>query len=145
MDKGTIIASIIGVGIIVATVIFTGGSGSGTSVPTPAPRQQQPQQQKQIRDGENVSIEDGTQIITIDAKGGYFPKKSVAKAGIPTVIRFNTVGTFDCSASVRIPSLDITKLLPANGATDIAIGTPQAGPLQGSCGMGMYPFEVAFE
>jgi plastocyanin domain-containing protein len=93
----------------------------------------------------NVTIVDGTQIITISAKGGYQPRKSVAKAGIPTIIRFDTKGTFDCSSAVRIPSMDISKILPQTGSTDIDIGTGQLGTLQGSCGMGMYPFEVEFQ
>lgn len=93
----------------------------------------------------NVAIVDGKQIITLSAKGGYEPRTSVAKAGIPTVIRFDTRGTFDCSASVRIPSMNISRMLPQTGSTDIDIGTPQAGPLQGTCGMGMYPFEVTFQ
>lgn len=93
----------------------------------------------------NVSIVDGKQIIEISAKGGYQPRKSVAKAGIPTIIRFNTKGTFDCSSSIRIPSLDISKSLPQTGSTDIDIGNGKIGTLEGSCGMGMYPFEVEFE
>lgn len=93
----------------------------------------------------NVSIVDGKQIIEIRAKGGYQPRKSIAKAGVPTVLRFNTTGTFDCSSSVRIPSLNVTKVLPQSGSTDIDIGTGQLGTLQGSCGMGMYPFEVQFK
>ncbi len=93
----------------------------------------------------NVSIVDGKQIIEIKTKGGYFPRNSVAKAGMPTILRFNTSGTFDCSSSIRIPSMGISKLLPQTGATDIAIGSSTAGALQGSCGMGMYPFQVEFE
>lgn len=93
----------------------------------------------------NVSIVDGRQIIEIRARGGYIPEKSVAKAGIPTIIRFMTKGTFDCSSSVRIPSMDVSVRLPASGATDIELGTPQAGLLQGMCSMGMYPFEILFE
>jgi plastocyanin domain-containing protein len=93
----------------------------------------------------NVSIVDGKQVIEITARGGYQPRKSVAKAGVPTVIRFNTSGTFDCSASVRIPSLGVSKLLPQTGSTDIDIGTQTASVLKGSCGMGMYPFEVEFQ
>lgn len=96
-------------------------------------------------DGANVSIVEGKQIIEINAKGGYKPYRSVAQAGMPTIIRFNTKGTFDCSAAVRIPSKNITKLLPQSGKTDIDIGIPEAGILQGSCGMGMYPFEVDFK
>ena len=92
----------------------------------------------------NVNIVNGKQIVEISAKGGYVPRQSVAKAGIPTIIRFNTRGTFDCSASVLIPSLNISKLLPQNGSTDINIGTAEPGTLNGSCGMGMYFFEIAF-
>lgn len=95
--------------------------------------------------GSNVSIENGQQVITIDAKGGYSPRVSSAKAGIPTIIRFRTAGTFDCSSSVRIPSMNVSKSLPPTGTTDIAIASPQAGPLQGMCGMGMYPFQVNFQ
>jgi len=93
----------------------------------------------------NVVVVDGKQIITINAKGGYQPRKSIAQAGIPTVIRFDTNGTFDCSSSVRIPSVNISKALPQTGSTDIDIGIQQVATLQGTCGMGMYPFEVEFQ
>ncbi|MCX6715974.1 MAG: cupredoxin domain-containing protein [Candidatus Taylorbacteria bacterium] len=92
----------------------------------------------------NVSIENGVQIIEIQARGGYEPRSSVAKAGIPTIIRFNTNGAFDCSTSVRIPSLGINKILPRTGTTDVDIGSPQATTLKGSCSMGMYRFEIDF-
>jgi plastocyanin domain-containing protein len=93
----------------------------------------------------NVSIVDGIQIVDVTAKGGYTPRKSTAKAGIPTILRFNTKGTFDCSSTVRIPSLNIGKQLAITGATDIDLGSPVAGVLKGSCGMGMYPFEIDFQ
>ncbi len=94
---------------------------------------------------QNVSIADGTQIIEVKAKGGYLPRKSIAKAGIPTILRFNTSGTFDCSAIVRIPSMNLTKNLPPSGITDIALGSAPIGKVQGTCGMGMYPFEIDFQ
>lgn len=93
----------------------------------------------------NVTVVDGKQIIEIRAKGGYQPRKSIAKAGIPTILRFNTNGTFDCSLSVRIPSMNISKMLPGTGTIDIDIGSQTAGPFQGTCGMGMYSFEVNFQ
>ncbi len=93
----------------------------------------------------NVSIVNGVQIISLQVKGGYQPEQSVAKAGLPTVIRFETSGTFDCSSSIRIPSLNISQYLPQTGSTDINIGTPSVGLFRGSCGMGMYPFEVDFK
>lgn len=100
-----------------------------------------PAQQENIQ---NVSVVDGKQIIEIKAKGGYTPRISTAKAGIPTILRFDTNGTFDCSASVRIPSMNISELLPNSGSKDIDLGSPKTGTIQGSCGMGMYPFQIQF-
>lgn len=127
--KATIISIIAAVVLIGGAFMFTrSGSDAG-----------------QVANANNVSVVDGKQIIEITARGGYQPRKSIAKAGIPTVIRFNTKGTFDCSSSVRIPSLGISKSLPQTGSTDIEIGEGKLGTLQGTCGMGMYPFEVEFQ
>lgn len=93
----------------------------------------------------NVSIVGGKQIVNLVAKGGYQPNRSVAKANIPTIIRFETSGTFDCSASVRIPSMNISEYLKPTGTTDIDIGSQLVSTFTGSCGMGMYPFEIVFE
>ena len=93
----------------------------------------------------NVSIINGKQIIEIKAKGGYRPVHSIAKAGIPTILRFNTNGTFDCSSFVRIPSMNISQNLSMSGATDIDLGIQKVSTLQGACGMGMYPFDIKFE
>ncbi len=102
------------------------------------------QNNTQIDNIQNVTMVDGRQIIEIKAKGGYMPRVSTAKAGVPTIVRFDTNGTFDCSASVRIPSLGISEVLPNSGSKDIDLGTQKIGTLQGTCGMGMYPFEVDF-
>jgi len=95
--------------------------------------------------GNNVSIVEEKQIIDLTARGGYSPEKSIAKAGIPTILRFTTNGTFDCSSSVRIPSMNVSKNLANAGITDIDLGIPKVGILRGSCGMGMYPFEIDFQ
>lgn len=92
----------------------------------------------------NVTIVDGKQIIDMTVKGGYEPRKSVAKAGVPTVIRFNTNNSYDCSIAVRIPSLSISENLKPSSSTDISIGVPKAGLLRGMCAMGMYSFEIEF-
>lgn len=92
--------------------------------------------------GDAVSIVDGKQIVDINAKGGYTPRVSTVKPGIPTVIRFNTRGTFDCSSVVSIPSKNVNQVLPPSGETEIALGPLESGTLKGSCGMGMYPFEL---
>jgi plastocyanin domain-containing protein len=95
--------------------------------------------------GSNVTMENGVQVVEIRARGGYLPGRSVAKAGIPTIIRFKTSGTFDCSLAMRIPSKNISMFLPQTGSTDVDIGTSSAGTLQGMCSMGMYRFAVEFQ
>lgn len=91
-------------------------------------------------------IVDGQQVIDITAKGGYSPRVVVAKAGIPTVLRVNTSGTFDCSASLVIPSLSYQKFLSSSGTEEILIPAEKAtGTLQGLCSMGMYGFQIKFE
>lgn len=127
--KSSILAIIIAVSLI-AVVLMVTKSNPGNNQPANI---------------DNVKIVDGKQIIEIQAKGGYWPRKSVAKAGIPTIVRFDTKGTFDCSASVRIPSINFNKILPQTGVTDVDLGVGQTGTLQGSCGMGMYPFEIEFQ
>ena len=95
---------------------------------------------------QNIKIRDGVQYVTINARGGYFPRLSSAKAGIPTKLIVKTNGTYDCSTSLVIRSLDYQKILPQTGETEIDIGTPKAGvPLQGLCSMGMYNFVVKFD
>ena len=126
--------------IIVASVIICAGIIFGSLLYIN--KSSQPENSAPVQ---NVSIVDGKQIIEIQARGGYSPRRSVAKAGIPTILRFNTNGTFDCSSSVRIPSLNISKILPQSGSTDIDLGTQKLGTLQGTCGMGMYPFAIDFE
>ena len=125
--KLTVISILVAVVLIVGAILFTRGD-TNTNV-----------------DANNVSVVDGKQIIEIRAKGGYQPRKSIAQAGLPTILRFDTNGTFDCSSSVRIPSLNISQILPQAGETDIDLGLPQIGTLQGMCGMGMYRFEIEFK
>lgn len=127
--KSTTVSIFIAAGIIAGAVLLSGG-GAGSDTNAVA---------------HNVSVVDGKQIIEIQAKGGYQPRKSVAKSGLPTILRFDTSGTFDCSSSVRIPALGISKIFPQTGTTDIDLGLAQAGTLQGTCGMGMYPFEIDFQ
>lgn len=94
----------------------------------------------------NVSVENGKQVVTISAKGGYLPRISEAKADTPTILRVDTNGTFDCSASLNIPSMNYQKNLPATGVTDIDIPPQKAGStFEGLCGMGMYKFQIAFK
>jgi plastocyanin domain-containing protein len=128
MNKTSLVALSIVILAIVAFIFITGaktGSG-GSSV-------------------NNSEIKDGIQYIRIDAGGGYSPKISSAKAGIPTKLIVKTNGVYDCSSSLAIHSLGYQKILPQTGETIIDAGIPQAGvPLRGVCGMGMYSFLVNF-
>ena len=127
-----IVLSIITIGLIIGIgIIFLGSKGSDNTSSTQAIQ--------------NVEVRDGIQYITIDAKAGYSPKLSSAKAGIPTKLIMKTNGTYDCSSSLVIKSLGYQKILAQTGEEVIDVGTPKAGePLQGVCGMGMYNFVVNF-
>lgn len=124
-----IVSIIITLGLIVAIgILFIGSSKKGGS-----------------NAAQSVEIKDGVQYVTIDAKGGYSPRVSNAKAGIPTKLIVKTNGTYDCSASLLIRSVGFQEILPQTGETEIDIGIPKAGePFQGLCGMGMYSFEINF-
>lgn len=119
--------------VVVLGIVFMGGAKSENS------------NTASTQSAQNVKIKDGVQYITIDAKGGYSPKVSVAKAGIPTKLIVKTNGTYDCSASLVIRSLGYQKVLSQTGEDVIDLGTPKAGePLLGVCGMGMYNFSINF-
>jgi plastocyanin domain-containing protein len=93
----------------------------------------------------NVSIVDGKQIIEINAKGGYFPRTTIAQANIPTVIKIETNGTFDCSSALVIPSIGYRTNLSPKGVTEIELSPQKLGTkLQGLCAMGMYNFSIEF-
>lgn len=119
---------ILTLGLVVAIgIVFWGGKENSQSV-------------------QNVEIKNGIQYITIDAKGGYSPRFSTAKAGIPTKLIVKTDGTYDCSSSLVVRAAGFQKLLPQTGETEIDLGIPEAGvPIEGVCGMGMYSFNVNFQ
>ncbi len=124
-----LIAIIFTISALLAIGYFAGDSGSETQKNSPV---------------ENVTVTNGVQIVEIKAKGGYQPRNSTAKAGIKTILRITTKGTFDCSSAIIIPSLGVDKILPASGTTEIDLGVQSVGTLRGSCGMGMYPFSISF-
>ena len=128
MNVKIITLSIVAISAIVAGfILFSGGNPPNGQVEN------------------NVSVVDGKQIITINAKGGYFPKTTNAKAGIATAIKVDTRGTFDCSSAITIPSLGYRSNLPPSGETLIDVPPQNAGTtLRGLCSMGMYSFAITF-
>lgn len=94
----------------------------------------------------NVAVENGTQYVDITAKGGYRPRNSTARAGMPTVLRMKTSNTFDCSIALSVPTAGFSEYLPQTGVTEIPLPAQQAGAIvRGTCAMGMYNFSVAFK
>lgn len=94
---------------------------------------------------QNVEMRNGVQYITINARGGYLPRLSNAKANIPTKLIVKTNGTYDCSAALVIRSIGYQKVLPQTGEEVIDLGIPKAGAFQGLCAMGMYNFTINFQ
>lgn len=130
-NTNTYISITIVIFLIFGVIFFIGKSNNGSS--------------SGQGDNNNVSVVDGKQIVTINAKGGYTPRNTIAKAGVPTVIKMVTSGSFDCSSSLSIPSLSYRKNLPPSGETLIDVPTQKSGKkLQGICAMGMYNFSIEF-
>ncbi|MEK7576322.1 MAG: cupredoxin domain-containing protein [Patescibacteria group bacterium] len=118
--------------LIGGAILLVGGSSN--------PGQQQGSTQN------NIAVTDGTQVITIKAKGGYAPRETTAKADIPTTLRIETNGTFDCSSALTIPALRYRANLPPSGTTEIKIPPQNVGAtIKGICAMGMYNFAITFE
>lgn len=131
MKKVFVISSLITVAAFVGIIVLLKGNGSNT---TTVPSGQT-----------NVSVVDGKQVIQIDAKGGYAPRNTIAKANMPTTLNVKTNGTYDCSSSLSIPSLGYRSSLPPSGVTPIEIPPQPAGTtIKGVCAMGMYSFAVNF-
>lgn len=128
MQKNTIISIIVSVVLIGGTLYFV----SDRSTPTNTPSQ-------------NVEIRNGVQYVTVMAKGGYSPRTTQLKGGLPTKLVMKTDGTYDCSASLAIRSAGFQKVLQPTGEEIIDLGTPKSGEkVQGVCSMGMYNFAVNF-
>ena len=125
--------SIITFGLVIGIgIIFLAGSNNSAETALMQP-------------GQNIEIRDGVQYITIDARGGYFPRVSSAQAAIPTKLIVKTSGTYDCSAALVIRSIGYQKILPQIGEEIIDIGTALPGTsMQGTCSMGMYNFTINF-
>ena len=95
---------------------------------------------------QNVEIKDGIQYVTINARGGYFPRVSTAKADLPTKLIVKTDGTYDCSSYLVINSLGYKNILPPDGDTVVDLGIQKTGKsISGTCGMGMYYFTLDFK
>jgi len=129
MQKNTIISIFISIALIGGTLYFV--SDRSTSSSDSAAQTQ------------NIEVKDGVQYVTITAKGGYSPRITQIKGGLPTKLIVKTDGTYDCSASLIVRSVGFRKILQPTGEEVIDLGIPKSGDkVQGVCGMGMYNFQI---
>lgn len=127
--KATII-SILAAGLLIGGAIMFSSSASDEPAGT----------------AQNVTVADGTQIVEITAKGGYSPKKTIAQANMPTVLKVKTNGTFDCTSGLSIAALKYQASLPPTGITEIPVPPQKTGTtIKGLCAMGMFNFTIAFK
>lgn len=149
MNKLIVLSLSIAVLLIGGAIAYTSNTtcvGNSCNIPSSSNNQKDDRARPEIIEGTRPEIIDGKQIIEISVRGGYSPRKTIAKAGVPTVLRMKTNGTFDCSSSLMIPQLNYRKLLPSSGVENIEIPASEAtGVFRGLCSMGMYNFEIDFE
>ncbi len=129
MQKNTIISIIISIALIGGTLYFISDKPTSSA--------------GEVAQSQNVEIIDGVQYVTVTAKGGYSPRVTEIKGGLPTKLIVKTDGTYDCSASLVVRSVGFQKILQPTGEEVVDLGTPKSGDeVQGICGMGMYYFQV---
>lgn len=139
MQTKFIAGAIVLAGIIIGGVLFSRGVNTDNSAAAGVI------QTGSASTGQAV-IEDGVQYVDITARGGYAPRVTKAKAGMPTVIRVQTENTYDCSSSLVVPDIGYQTSLPASGTTEITVPADKTqGTLRGLCAMAMYQFEIDFE
>ncbi len=130
MQKNTIISIFISLAIIGGTLYFISDKSASLG--------------GEVSQSQNIEIRDGIQYITITAKGGYSPRVTEIKGGLPTKLIVKTDGTYDCSASLVVRSVGFQKILQPTGEEIIDLGIPKTGDkVQGVCGMGMYNFHIS--
>lgn len=93
----------------------------------------------------NVSIVSGKQEITLTVWPWYNPKISTAKADMPTVLKVVGKNAYWCESAVRIPELKYAVNLEPKGTDTVDLWIHKAGDtINGTCGMGMYNFQIKF-
>jgi uncharacterized protein len=77
-------------------------------------------------------------VVVTATTGAYTPGNIAIRAGLSTTLVVRAHNAEGCVRAFVIPSLGKQWILPVNGDTSIDLGTPRAGTLRYSCGMGMY-------
>lgn len=80
----------------------------------------------------------GNIVNMVVTNGGYKVDVNTLKIGVPVKLTLKTNGVTSCARAFRIPSLNISKLLPQTGTTTIEFTPTSTGLLTYTCSMGMY-------
>ncbi|MCX6082631.1 MAG: sulfite exporter TauE/SafE family protein [Chloroflexi bacterium] len=101
--------------------------------------------QQQILPGESATAENNVLLLNA-TNDGYSPRVLHAKANLPIQLNMITKETYSCARGFVIPSINIEKLLPANGTVVIDIPSQESGTvMKFTCSMGMYTGEIHFD
>ena len=85
-----------------------------------------------------ATIENGVQIIEMTVNyNGYSPNSFTVRKGIPVKWKIQGVNVFGCQAYFVAPKLGIQQVF-AEGVNLIEFTPQEVGPINFSCGMGMY-------
>ena len=76
-------------------------------------------------------------IINVQ-NNGYTPRNFSVKVNQPVNLKLSTQGTYSCASVFTIPSLNITKVLPPVGTSEVTFTPTKTGLITFACGMGMY-------
>ncbi|KKU29293.1 MAG: putative membrane protein [Candidatus Amesbacteria bacterium GW2011_GWA2_47_11b] len=80
-----------------------------------------------------------TNDVTINVfNNGYSPHNFSVKVNQPVNLSLVTQGTYSCASVFTIPFLNITKVLPPTGTTNVTFTPTRTGLISFACGMGMY-------
>jgi plastocyanin domain-containing protein len=84
----------------------------------------------------------GVQQIEITVDGGYQPRVTQLKAGVPAKLVFNRKDPSACLEEILMPDFGVAQKLPHGQKTTIDIEDPKPGTYKYTCGMQMFSGEV---
>lgn len=85
-----------------------------------------------------VNAEGKQEVIINVTSASYSASATTLKAGVPVRLTLNTNNVAGCTRAFTIPSLNMSKILPATGTETVEFTPNKTGTLAYTCSMGMY-------
>lgn len=131
--------------IVLITILLVGSIVTGVKIYKANNAPTDIAEQTSSSTSSNVKIINGKQQITIIASQGYSPRMTTAKAWIPSEIKIQGNNAYGCESAVRIPKLSYSKNLDPKWSDTVQLPAQKAwDTINGTCGMGMYNFQIKF-